>query len=678
MNPQEQGWLWARNTGLQERGHPVFTEDGQVLEADNISWLAEGAMQMRLGSAAESLSGSGLTGELQWLQSFLPADGGPEELWAAANNSGTVALARRVSGAWSTVSISDTWNATNLKFTNSAVLNGKLFVAYDSNVNRLHVWDGTSFRRVGMRQPSAPSVADTGSGSYTATARRYRVSTRIKSGVDVIAESELSTATSFTPSGSGTAAQVSRPTTYESTATHWVVWGLIGSSGDVYDLYEELGEIAIATTTYDDSTAPASYDGDFPPEFGLNIPPPSCKYIVSDGARVLMAGRWETAADSDQTTPKVNRVWFTRVLGASDRGDDESIPVTESLRNYIDVGDASPITGLAVLLGRVYVFKARGVYELIATGDATTPYSQQLLSETCGAVDQRVICAGTDTNGNPAIYFADEHGLFIISYGGLTPLDTAIARDLRATAVEADESLMAYDPYQKHILFIVSNAPSERLGSYTAFIGDVLKERWAGFSLGGAQGGWTLNADGLDTDAILAGAGSTIAAATVGTITETSTRRLMFGGQDANNAGTLTNTGSQCCLDGETAFTSRVRVRKMLRPGHKFRANNPTIWYVNPQGDTDGELTCTLTYLRPSGPNGEADTVSASAVLEATSDESGIELKQYTFEGVQWSDMTVLDVRVQLSYSGDTFQSAQPPAIHAVHIPMTMQEPLSR
>jgi hypothetical protein len=681
MNPNEQGWLWARNTGLAERGHPLFADDGQVLEADNIAWLTEGAMQMRLGSESESLSGSSITGEVQWLFNWLPADGDPEETWCAGNNSGTVVLVRRITGTWNSVSIPDPWTANSLRFTHAAALNGKLFIAYDSDVNRLHVYDpnhATPFRRVGLRKPSAPSVADTGSGSYTATARRYRVSTRIKTGTTIEAESELSEATSFTPSGSGTAARVSRPVTYESTATHWVVWGLIGSSGDTYDLYEELSEIAIATTTYDDSTAPSSYDGDFPPELGLNIPPPSCKFIVSDSNRLLMAGAWESSGDTDQTTPKVNRVWFTRVLGASDRGDDESVPVTETLRNYIDVGDAAPITGLAVLLGRVYVFKSRAVYELVATGDSTTPYAQQVLTEACGAVNQRVICDGTDAAGNPAIYFADEHALFRISYGGLEPIDEGIARDLRASAFEYDTSLLKFDPYQKHVLLIRSSSPSSVSGSYNAFMLDVLKQRWSGFSIGGAQGGWTLNTSALGTSSTLAGAGSSIITATVATNATTDTRRLLLGGQDADSAGVITSVGGQCALDGATTFTSTVRVRKMLRPGFKASAQNPTIWYVNPQGSTSGTLTCTLSFLRPAGPNGESDAVTQSVTLDATTDESGVEMKEFTFGGVSWADFTTLDLKLTLSYSGTAFSSAQPPAIHAVYIPMKMQEPLSR
>lgn len=680
MATQGEGvWTWSQNQGLQQRGQALILADGQTIEADNCAWLGEAALQMRLGSADEDLTGSGLTGELQWLFSFLPSDGAAEELWAAANNAGTVAMARRVSGTWSPVVMSDAANASSLPFMQGAVLNGKLFIAYDSSVNRLHVWDGTSLRRVGLSKPSAPSVADTGAGSYTNTARRYRVSMRIKDGDDIIAESELSDATSFTPSGSGTAARVTKPTTVDS-ATHWVIWGLIGSSGDVYDLYEELTELAVGTTTYDDSTAPASYDGDFPPELGQNIPPPSAKYILSDGSRLLMGGRWETSGAADETEPKVNRVWFTRNLGETDRGDDESIPNALTQVNRVDVGDAGGLTGLGgPLFSSIYVFKSRVVYKLRPTGDPVSPYAVLSVSTTCGAVDQRVICAATNESGaQEAIFFADEHAAYRISDGGLSDVGFNIARDLRAQAIVTDTSYFAYDPYQKHVLLIVSSSPSSRAGSYNAFLGDVLKQRWSGFSLGGAQGGWTLGASALGIDTILAGGGSSIKTATIAIASDTSTRRLIVGGQDATSVSSLTAIGTQCVMDGTTAFTTRARVRRMLKPGFSATVFNPTIWYRNPQGSTSGTLTCTLQFLRPAGPDGESTVVSSMVTLDATTDESGIELRQHTFTDVQWTDLTVVDVRVSLTYSGTAFASAYPPSIDIVALPYRIQEPLSR
>jgi hypothetical protein len=70
--------------------------------------------------------------------------------------------------------------------------------------------------------------------------------------------------------------------------------------------------------------------------------------------------------------------------------------------------------------------------------------------------------------------------------------------------------------------------------------------------------------------------------------------------------------------------------------------------------------------------------VTQSVTLDATTDESGVEMKEFTFGGVSWADFTTLDLKLTLSYSGTAFSSAQPPAIHAVYIPMKMQEPLSR
>src|SRR6185503_14115498 len=87
-----------------------------------------------------------------------------------------------------------------------ATLNGKLYLAFDSAVDRLHVYDPNlstpRVRRVGFITPAAPSAANSGTaGAYAAVLRYYRVRWVQMKGHTVVRRSEPSTSVSFTPSG---------------------------------------------------------------------------------------------------------------------------------------------------------------------------------------------------------------------------------------------------------------------------------------------------------------------------------------------------------------------------------------------------------------------------------------------------------------------------------------------
>lgn len=660
-------WNLGPNAGLNQRG---FGLDGQsaVLEADNLGYLTDAFVSMRNAFSDEDLTSAGFTGEIQWIGRHVTNDG-VEELWAAAYNAGTVACARRVAGVWTPVTLIDTPNPNSLTEMHSVTFNGKLFLAYDSAVNRLHCWDGTSVRRVGLIVSGVGSVANTGAGAYAATARRYRFSQRIKVGSDIVAESELSAAVSFTPSGTGSAVRITKPTTVDS-ATHWVVYGLISSAGDVYDLYEELAEVANATTTYDDSTAPASYNGDAPPVLNSNIPPPSAKCLATDSTRLIMGGAWETSATAGQTTPAGNRVWFTRALAATDVGDDESVP--NGL--WLNIGDAGPVTALGTIYTDIYAFKAGSVHKLIPTQDPDGPFSRVLISENFGAVGQRVIANGETEDGFSAIYFADDHAVYRLAYGAVVPFSEPVGRDMRSQSITADASVLAYDPYRRVLLIQISNDATSVIGSYSAFTADAVKKRWTGFSLGGATSGWTLGTSMLGTDTILAGLNATIRGAVVATAADGSSLQLYVCGKDDSGASLLRSWGNQCGLDGDIAFTSKVRARRTFGPGKKATVWAPTLYYRNPQGDTSGTLSCSVSFV--SGYN--AETRTQTFTMDTTQDDNGITVKEQTLESLACSDVSVLDAVVTLTYSGTAFDSVVTPTIDALVVPYKVQEPVGR
>jgi hypothetical protein len=298
-----------------------------------------------------------------------------------------------------------------------ATLNSKLFLAYNSDVNRLHVWDGTSVRRVGIAASAAPTAADSGgAGTYSGT-RYYKIQWKIINGSDTVATSELSSALMFTPSGANLNVTVTKPTTPDS-ATHWAVF----ASADNVSFYKLSSDTAVAATTYVDDDAITTYsNGTIAPSVGLYVPPPAAKYLLATDNRLFMAGCWETTATSTQTATRNSRVWFTAVLGALDNtGEDEAIRQTIDTKHWIDVGenDGDGIVGLGgPMNGAVYVFKERSVWQLSPTGNTDNPYRADRVTDAVGTTGQSAICMGEDGSGQSALYFVSPNGPKRIVFG---------------------------------------------------------------------------------------------------------------------------------------------------------------------------------------------------------------------------------------------------------------------
>lgn len=356
----------------------------------------------RQGAAALSM-GSVFTGTISSLGRFVP---GADETVAQFVGTDSDGVAARMSGgsAWAAVTLKDAITAAfaNVSY---AVLNSKLFHGYNSAVDRLHILEsGGTHRRAGLATPSAPTVADTGAGAYAATARTYKVSYLVMDGSTVLRQSELSSAVSFTPSGGGTAARVTKPSSINESETHWRVWGAAATGDTTYKL---LSTIAVGTTTYDDSTAPASYSGDAPPDAGANTVPVSAKYLLSDGSRLLMFGSHGNGGYN-------SRLWYTPVLGSSSGlgADDERVPDTTDQSNYIDVdeNDGDFGTGLGgPLFGCPYAFKYRSVHKLVPTGDDTAPY-ERIPIKAPGAVRHQAIVMGEDASGQSSMAWWSYNG----------------------------------------------------------------------------------------------------------------------------------------------------------------------------------------------------------------------------------------------------------------------------
>ena len=654
-------WTFGQSAGINQRAQPLLGGDqGFVLESENLSFFQEGAMVQRFGTPTQSITSSGFTGIIEWLGRFTTL-AGVEEMWGAANNAGTAALARRPGGVWAPVTFSDTVNVLNLRYMQAASLTSKFFIAYDSNVNRLHVWDGTTLRRVGFAPATNVTVATLGGAGITAT-RWFRMRYVELSGTTVIRRSEPSPVPVSLALVDDSGWRITKGATISEGETHWEVEAADVEAGPWY----RLAQVIVATTTYDDTNAtiPTTNLSDV---LGSYVPPPSAKYIITDTNRLLMAGAWESSTATGQTTVKQNRVWFTPVLGSTDEGDDERIPNTLDQQNWIDVGNEGPITGIAgPLFGDIFVFKSESTFKLTATGDVTSPYRVLQVSGSIGSVDQRVITVGETGEGAPALFFCSADGVYGITSGGITDMSDEISRDLRLNNFTAASSWLAFNPYDKSLRAQTNSGAAVLNGQYYQFACDLKTGHWSGISFAGGESGWILGRGILGVDTVLGGDGTTILA-TVVAKNDNGSLRLHFGGQDVLELTLLMASGDVCGVDGPDSFTSRLRVRKYPTPGYFFRVGSPTVIYRSPVGSTGVTGTLMASYLRQ-----DDEIVTKSYTLEATDQDNPVQQVMLTMDGMDQADLGVLDVRFTLSYDG-SFTSSVPPSIDAFSIPVWEQ-----
>lgn len=279
------------------------------------------------------------------------------------------------------------------------------------NTDRLHVWDGSTVRRAGLATPLAPTAANTGAGAYAATLRYYRVRWTQQVGGVTVRRSEPGSSVSFTPSGAGTAARVTQPSVANEGETHWEVEG----SSDNTTFYL-LSTVAIATTTYDDSTAPASYSTgtNASPLTGTYTAQKAYRFIAADQGRLLGFGNFTA-------TGRQNDIEVSAVSGSLNVGDAERVDTTQTYRYTLDENDSGAPTGLrGPLFGNFYAFKPTQLWELAPTGLTSNPYRRTAISKIIGCVQKSASCMGEDAQGNPALYFMSRRGLYRYGVGGLT------------------------------------------------------------------------------------------------------------------------------------------------------------------------------------------------------------------------------------------------------------------
>lgn len=383
---------------------PLKLSDDKCVEALNVDFFESSLARKRGGAAVTSLTGgTAQSGVESFLGSFVPTDNqSGREFWSV-DDQATPRFKRLAGGTtWADVTLKDDV-ATKPWEINAVAFNGKYFFAYDKTVNRLSVWDGSTVRRVGLDTATVPTVANTGTGAYAATIRYYKIRWVVIASSVVTRAGELSTAASFTPSGAGTHARVTQSTPPGEGETHWEVY----ASSDNANYFRQ-SQVLVATTTYDDNVTPAAYTGTIPPDVNAFIAPPSAKYLLADGSRLVMAGAWEIAAGNSMT-PKDNRYWWTAPLGATDNGDDERISNTATIKNYDDIDE--PITGLGgPLNGANFIFSYGGLWKSIKTPVAASPYVTVRIAGALGCIAHKSIIKAEDEDGEPCLYWLSPIG----------------------------------------------------------------------------------------------------------------------------------------------------------------------------------------------------------------------------------------------------------------------------
>lgn len=581
--------------GRNAADDPLSLRDNEVVQMRNGDTWRTRLFRKRGGAAAPSI-GSAFTGVISSLIAHFPNNNpASAELWGC--DDAATPIVGRMAGAstFSAPTLKDNPGSGAGPKVRGASYNGKLFLQYDSAVDRGHCYDpnlaSPSVRRTGLATPEAPTAADDGgTGSYPAVIRYYRQRYRIKHGSVVDAQSEAGASVSFTPNGNDTGVVVTKAASISESETHWVVEV---STNNI--TFYELAEVAVGTGTYTDSALVGTYaDNDLSPVGGAYTAPTSHKYVIAAFNRMLWMGGWESGALQ-------SAIYYTPAKGTSDKADDERVPNTLYTRYRLDLGEGTGGDGTGFAgpaYGGVYAFKYNAIKKIIPTGLAAPVWEVFDISTTRGAVEQECIAMGEDNQGRPTIYFLDPQ-VGPMMLGPVPP--TAIGDGVRDLwdivnlAATAKVGWVLDYPAKNCVFFAWATSSAND----PAVIAEYDK----------ATGGWKVHDTGgkirLSRCAVLF-------AKTLGS-TMSRDKVPYFGYASANN--TLLRGDTTDTDDNATTFQALVKTRPIpFNNGQPFRLTKVAI-VAKPATD----VTLTVTADADMGRETKADTIS----LTATSSESG-------------------------------------------------------
>jgi hypothetical protein len=395
----------------------------EMTEALNVELHTVPCGERRRGCEAVTGDGGAAIDSVALVARYLPSDDQTlSTLWVlkviTANDFATFAYKDT---SWHTVTpdnpTTDSPYAVWAYHTDNISFHHKLFLPYRSGTvsvttDRLHVYDGTTLRRVGIAPPTAaPTGANTGVGTFSGT-RYYRVRWIVEDADgNILRRSEPSDVLTKAPSGTGTGIVVTKPTTGVESPTHWELEASVDNS-----FFYRIATTVIATTTVTDSAAFSTgyaLTGVLSEESGAYTVPESVKFVLVDEDRLVLLNSWEN-------TEHGSRVQWTPVWGDPGVGNDERIPIATTNFLDLDWGEDGEITaGSQPSNGFFYVFKWHHIYKLVRTGIRDQAYTASVVSKTLGALEGSVV-SGVDELGRSCVYALDPSlGLYRIGANGL-------------------------------------------------------------------------------------------------------------------------------------------------------------------------------------------------------------------------------------------------------------------
>lgn len=549
---------------LDDTSPPSILEEDRCTVAENVEFVDSTCGERRRGCTAidlpSSITGNANLDAVTWAHRHLGSNlEGASELWLFAQSltGADNLLTRRTKTTWETITplvAIDSEEGRGHQIS-AQTLHGKLFFSYKSAEDRTYVYDGTTLRRAGHAAPgAAPTVADTGSGSFTGT-RYYRVRFTTQASGTTIIRSEPSAVQTFSPSGSGTDARITKPASIGEDETHWEV----EASLDNVNFYR-IATVVVGTTTYDDSTAfTTGYaaSGTLSEDIQDYTLLPSGKFLRADQDRLLVIGSWES-------TDQASRVRWTPVFAASGVGNDERLELDTDPFLDLDGFEGGEITDVGrTLNGYIHVYKRGHVYRLVRTGNRAQAYEAFALTKSRGALPGSVITA-VDQAGLPAEYFLDPSvGPMRIGPSGLQ----WCGRDIqtRWDTVNTNATVPCHGVYQRETRQVhywvatgSSEYPNEKIIVHTNEMRD---------SEEGARRGWVTVPDG---DRIAAAHCSVMFSPNVDTTDDRTFPLVPFIGKEAWTVGLNSirdlvqrcNTGNtDAHTDGDTVSTYYARVK---------------------------------------------------------------------------------------------------------------------
>lgn len=410
--------------GLNQTDPPMAVGSNQVVVANNVEWVRTKFGRRRRGSSAVTStfsSGGPFTTAIGAMVRHVPAaDESAAEVWAVDSTPIFGRKAASTQFVAKTPVDAMTGNAWDVTF---ATVDGCLFMSYQSAVNRLHLWDGTSIRRAGIDPgTNAPVALNSGSGTYAAVLRYYRVRFYNSTFLRV---SEPTPSVAFTPAGNALNAEVTRPAAPGEGEDSWI----LEVSADNVTFYQLAAQV-LGSPVYNDTVPPSSYllaynQGTITlsPLTGTFNVQKSYRFIAGANNRLLGFGTYQTGVGVYQNRIEVSGIvgaGTIGVFGSPVRQLAETVDTTAGWYIDLDEADSGSPTGLkGPVLGNHYAFKSHQMWELRPTGDSTRPFAATAISKTIGAVAHQAICAGEDQQGHEALYFWSHAGPYRYTVNGL-------------------------------------------------------------------------------------------------------------------------------------------------------------------------------------------------------------------------------------------------------------------